>query len=222
MRSPERAATEGDRRVPALAAPGASPDGRLAAVRRTVSSSYTRLRASPWIAIAGRAFALTAALLLFAWIGRTMIGPPTARASPPAASLTRDAATDEPARTTSDGPDAGERASPKSPEGATGSTGERPSASSGERPSASTRRRATPEDPVFLNDADADDLRRLPGVGPKRAEAIVAQRRRVGRFQRVEDLLRIKGIGRKTLRKWLPLVRLESRPRDAAGPAAGA
>ena len=75
------------------------------------------------------------------------------------------------------------------------------------------RGRASPDAPVFLNDADEDELRRLPGVGPKRATAIVAQRRRVGRFRRIEELLRVKGIGRATLRRWRPLVRL-----DAAAP----
>ncbi|MBX3206921.1 MAG: ComEA family DNA-binding protein [Labilithrix sp.] len=61
-----------------------------------------------------------------------------------------------------------------------------------------------------MNHASADELRRLPGVGPKRAEAIVALRQRMGRFQRVEDLLRVKGVGRTTLRKWRPLLRLDA------------
>ena len=64
-----------------------------------------------------------------------------------------------------------------------------------------------------------EELRRLPGVGPKRAEAIVALRQRMGRFQRVEDLLRVKGIGRATLRKWRPLLRLDA---PAAGDAGAA
>jgi competence protein ComEA len=58
------------------------------------------------------------------------------------------------------------------------------------------------------------ELRRLPGVGEKRADAILVVRKRLGRFSRVEDLLRVKGVGRATLRKWRPLVRLEP-PLDA-------
>jgi competence protein ComEA len=77
--------------------------------------------------------------------------------------------------------------------------------------------RATPETPVFLNEADETELRRLPGVGPKRAEAILAFRVRVGRFRRIEDLLRVKGVGRSTIRKWRPLVRLDSRSDSDAG-----
>jgi len=76
--------------------------------------------------------------------------------------------------------------------------------------------RATADDPVFLNDATVDDLRRLPGIGEKRALAILELRRRLGRFRQVEDLLRVRGIGRSTLRKLRPLVRLDH-PAVAAG-----
>jgi competence protein ComEA len=75
---------------------------------------------------------------------------------------------------------------------------------------------------VYVNHASVEELRRLPGVGPKRADAIVALRQRVGRFQRVEDLLRVKGVGRATLRKWRPLLRLDMPPvreRDAGAAA---
>jgi competence protein ComEA len=70
--------------------------------------------------------------------------------------------------------------------------------------------RASPESPVVLNSASIDDLRRLPGVGPKRAEAILNLRNRLGRFRRIEDLLRVRGIGRATLKRLRPLVRLDS------------
>jgi competence protein ComEA len=70
---------------------------------------------------------------------------------------------------------------------------------------------ATEDDPVYLNEATLEDLRRLPGVGPKRAMAIVTLRTQLGRFRQIEDLLRVKGIGRATLKKLRPLVRLERR-----------
>src|ERR1700690_1256012 len=48
--------------------------------------------------------------------------------------------------------------------------------------------------------APADPLRPLPGIGEKRADAILALRMRLGgRFRSVEDLLKVKGIGRATL-----------------------
>ena len=68
--------------------------------------------------------------------------------------------------------------------------------------------RATEDDPVYLNDATIEELRRLPGVGPKRAMAIVELRTKVGQFRQIEDLLRVKGIGRATLKKLRPLVKL--------------
>ncbi len=68
--------------------------------------------------------------------------------------------------------------------------------------------RASPDDPVYLNDATVEDLRRLPGIGDKRALAILELRAKLGRFKQVDDLLRVKGIGRATLKKLRPLVRL--------------
>ncbi len=60
---------------------------------------------------------------------------------------------------------------------------------------------------VDLNLASEDDLRRLPGVGPTRAKAILELRARLGRFKSVDDLARIKGFGRATLRRLRPMVR---------------
>lgn len=82
-------------------------------------------------------------------------------------------------------------------------------------PSPSTSRGpASPEDPVFLNSAGIDDLRRLPGIGEKRATAILALRARLGRLRAIEDLMKVKGIGRATMRRLRPLVRLDG-PGDA-------
>lgn len=69
---------------------------------------------------------------------------------------------------------------------------------------------------IVLNTADAQTLIRLPGVGPKRADAIVRLREKLGRFRRPAELLRIKGIGPKTLKKLLPLLVLDPPPEDSA------
>lgn len=74
---------------------------------------------------------------------------------------------------------------------------------------------ATPDDPVYLNTATLADLHRLPGIGPKRAEAILALRARLGHFRQIEDLLKVKGVGRSSLRKLRPLVRLDPPPAGA-------
>ena len=62
---------------------------------------------------------------------------------------------------------------------------------------------------VILNTATARQLTRLPGIGMKRAAKIVALRARIGRFRKLTDLLRIRGIGRKSLRKMLPRIVLD-------------
>jgi competence protein ComEA len=65
----------------------------------------------------------------------------------------------------------------------------------------------TADGKVAINRATEADLRRLPGVGATRAKAILALRDRLGgRFKRPEDLLRVKGIGRKSLARLRPLL----------------
>lgn len=59
---------------------------------------------------------------------------------------------------------------------------------------------------INLNTATLTQLQTLKGVGPKTAERIIAQRKRVGGFRRLEDLLQIKGIGPKTLNKFRGIV----------------
>jgi competence protein ComEA len=76
--------------------------------------------------------------------------------------------------------------------------------------SATTSTGMTEDGKVILNQAGAADLRHLPGVGQKRADAILALRTRLGRFKQVNDLLRVKGIGVRGLKKILPHVVLDA------------
>lgn len=62
---------------------------------------------------------------------------------------------------------------------------------------------------VILNLATEQDLRRLPHVGATRAKAILTLRARLKKFTRVEDLLKVKGFGRRTLARLRPLVRVD-------------
>ena len=59
---------------------------------------------------------------------------------------------------------------------------------------------------INLNTATLTQLQTLKGVGPKTAARIIAQRKRVGSFKSLEDLLQIKGIGPKTLNKFRGIV----------------
>lgn len=60
---------------------------------------------------------------------------------------------------------------------------------------------------VNISDAAPEQLELLPGVGPSRAQAIVAYRK-THPFKRLEDLQRIKGIGKKTFARLRPLITL--------------
>lgn len=61
---------------------------------------------------------------------------------------------------------------------------------------------AIAEDKINVNTASADALAEiLTGIGPKKAEAIVAYREANGPFKSVDDLLQVKGIGPSTLEK---------------------
>lgn len=54
--------------------------------------------------------------------------------------------------------------------------------------------------PVDLNKADAETLaRELKGIGPARAEAIIAWREANGPFSSAEDLVLVKGISERVL-----------------------
>jgi len=60
-----------------------------------------------------------------------------------------------------------------------------------------------------LNTASVEELTRLPGVGPSRAQAIAELRSKMNGFKSVEDIMRVRGIGRKTFRKLEPMLRLQ-------------
>lgn len=56
---------------------------------------------------------------------------------------------------------------------------------------------------VNLNTAGLDELRRLPGVGPKKAQGIIAARA-VRPFASPDQVMKVKGIGRKMYRRLKP------------------
>lgn len=66
--------------------------------------------------------------------------------------------------------------------------------------------------PVNVNTADAATIaRELQGIGVAKAEAIVAHRDKHGPFRSIDDLARVKGIGRKTLDRNREFIRLDAR-----------
>lgn len=188
-------------------------------LRARAAHLVARVRAWTWLAIAARTCAVVGALLVLGWIGRSAaagaasatsslaaeIDASRALASIDGGALLASTASATPRTTTANATPASTASSDAPPSNAP--------------PTSTAHGHATPSEPVYLNHASVDDLRRLPGVGPKRAEAILVLRQRLGRFQRVEDLLRVKGLGRAAVKKWRPLVRLDAPSAPPAPPA---
>ena len=80
------------------------------------------------------------------------------------------------------------------------------------RPVVARERLATPiapdvarqEKKIDINQASVARLQDVPGIGPALASRIVAWRDEHGPFERVDDLLNVRGIGVKTLEKLRP------------------
>jgi competence protein ComEA len=167
--------------------PPANPSGRL-------SLSYAALKHSVWSRVLGKAAGIACGMLALATIGalataRGLGGRQVPIAEPSTSSRAFSTASGEP----QSAPVRAREASLSAPlaSAAAGQEGAPQAPSAG----------IAPDGKVILNLAALEDLRRLPGVGPKRAQAILALREKLGRFRRSTDLLRIKGIGVKSLKK---------------------
>lgn len=77
-----------------------------------------------------------------------------------------------------------------------------------------------PVKPVNPNTATVTELMQLPGVGAKTAERIVEYRKQHGPFQRLEDLMNVKGIGEKSFTKLRPHLIQGMAPAPKPAPAA--
>ena len=187
--------------------PKAEPKGALGRVRAVIADS-------PWGALAGKGLLAAAGFVLLALVGSGRIGgDPSRLGIAEAAAATASAGAS--ASVSIKAPPA------EAPASAAASASASPSASASAvaDPPADAGAPSDPKDgggpavtadgKVALNLATEQDLRRLPGVGATRAKAILALRERLGRFRRPEDLLRVKGIGRRSLARLRPLLIIE-------------
>jgi competence protein ComEA len=58
--------------------------------------------------------------------------------------------------------------------------------------------------PVDLNSADSAALESVPGIGKSLSQRILAFREKNGPFQSVDDLLKVQGVGEKSIQKLRP------------------
>lgn len=177
--------------------------------RSGLGSSYSALKGSPWLSVGVRAVAIFAGMVALAGIGAAstlagrgvVVEVPKASAPAPSSSGVW-IAPDAPAASVV----APVRTAPEAARPETGGTEQTEGA-----PASGTQSGGglTADGKVILNVASAEELMKLPRVGTKRAQAILDLRRKLGRFRQPTDLLRVRGIGRKTLKLMLPLLVLD-------------
>ena len=65
-----------------------------------------------------------------------------------------------------------------------------------------------PIEKININQAGAEELTAIPGIGPKMAGRIVDYRKLNGDFQNIDDMIKVKGIGEKKMEKMRGWVRI--------------
>jgi competence protein ComEA len=155
----------------------------------TLRSLFQRVVSSAWAPIVGKAVAGVAALSVLALFGSGAFDglieatPAQARPSPRAsAPVPRPSATPTTVASTSASAAASVSARVEAPRSA-----------------------VLPDGRLVLNEATAAEIDKLPGIGLKKAEAIVLLRTKLGgKFRRLEDITRVRGIKRKALDRLRP------------------
>jgi competence protein ComEA len=104
----------------------------------------------------------------------------------------------------------GEAPSTESSSSGSASVGPATDRAGGDAPAGAAPAGTTPDGKVVLNAASAEELTKLPGVGLKRAQAIVSLRTKLKRFKSATELLRVKGIGPRGLQRMLPHLVLDA------------
>ena|SRR5690606_20889978 len=193
---------------------------------------YATIRSSPWLPIVARSTAIVAFMLGFAAVGAvsSWIQPPgvhlASQMSPTGPLLWLAPTPSASASSHSSKPEAPAPAPPAEPKPQPKAVRVAASCNAAGGACEGHAKQEAPEGvtsdgKVILNVASAEVLTRLPGVGPRRAEAIVALRERLKGFKRTTDLLRVRGIGVKSLKRMLPHLVLDPpTPEDNKSPDA--
>ncbi len=59
---------------------------------------------------------------------------------------------------------------------------------------------------VNINTASLEELQKLPRVGPQVAQRIIDYRKEHGNFKRIEDIMKVRGIGERTFNQLKDLI----------------
>jgi competence protein ComEA len=181
-----------------------------------------KMRSSPWLPVAARGAAIVGFMLGFAAVGAA-----SSWIQPPGVHVASQMSASEPILWLAPTPEAGasQVTKPKAPALApTPNVPAEPEAHSVRvaaschaegglcdgQPKQHPPEGVTSDGKVILNVASAEVLTRLPGVGPRRATSIVELRERLKGFRRTSDLLRVRGIGVKSLKRMLPHLVLDA------------
>ncbi len=64
---------------------------------------------------------------------------------------------------------------------------------------------------VNINTADLDELQTLPRIGEKVAQRIIDYRKEHGPFKKIEELMKVRGVGEKTFNLLKDMIEVESK-----------
>ena len=64
----------------------------------------------------------------------------------------------------------------------------------------------SPDQKININTAQSEELQKLPRVGPAIAQRILDYRKENGNFKRIEDLMKVRGIGEKVFNQLKDLI----------------